>query len=1659
MAGGTVQFNITVDPSGAVTGIKAVNSAMANLGPTAKTQVADTETAFNRLEAVVGKMQSAVTGFIAAWVFKEIIGGMKDVVQAGIDFESSFARVRNTVTGTSESLDILSNQMIELSKTIPESAVGLNKIAEQAGRLGAGVNDIKDFVTTIAKMGTVTGESTEEMSLGFGKLVTALGLPLASVGNLGSMMVDLSTKSAASTSQILMFSTRLAGIANEVGFTMPQIAALAATMSSVGLQSERSGSAVIKLMSDMARAIEQPGRVLDNFAAIAGMTRDTFVKAFKDDAGSALLSFISGLNNAHAAGQSTVTMLDSVGEKNIRLADVILKVSGALDKYSANVKTATEDMGNGSAALDKLYKTMADTPEKQLELVKNRIDAIKIALSSDLLPTLVATAQSFASLLESLHQNADAVSGFVRTLTALGGTLATLKLVQWALDVAAALNPLRLAFLAVTAALLDYETKMAAFEGDKKAITGAIDDITTANVRQYDNLMKLADIYEKYGLTINRHMQSVESLKAQLDALTPKYWELVNAEKEVAAAKEAHTQKIILQTAAQEKAAAKFAESVAWTTDSSKATKALNEELGYALGMGISFAAMMDAKGAQIKKEIQLEKDELGSTVGIMTALDDYIQKIAAKIKADKDAEAQNRKLIAATDDFNKKVNDGVAAVEELSKKDEVMSAIIEGLIAKGTPLNVIMDVYGSKIKALITLEEARGNGLSSQLQPFADLIHHQDDMNSKLDVTAARIAAVISAVKDGIITAQQGMNQMPEGWQGPLQSGMSHGSLPLNVDPSRLAEQKLQDEQAAALQAMTRGIDSMWAHFVETGTLSMKDVGKTIASIFSELTSQLMAPFEKNLLKPLADTFGQLGQTISNKISGIFGGGSGADAGAITSGLGAKLTGLLGGAASMGIGAAVSVGISLISKLIKNGSTAENNLVQNIQNPFAAAVEKLMASFDQLQGAGKQTVQSATDTRTALAALWSQFQADTEKYALGSATDAKAVAGAMTTITSVWGTDLSTLFNKIDGSITDLGGVAGGMSQQQVEALTAMQTAIDDFNKSVDSTVASVTSASSGVDVMETALEKLQENGIPANLIVAALGTNVTAMTTQMQALGIEIPSAVAALSELAAASSKQAEIETQLAAARTALEQTVQNAITANTTAINSHVAEIKTWTDDINGLNKSITAAQSQLTDAKYWSDQYTAAVSASENEYLSAVQARKSTEQQIASVTTSLEQEKLQLVVDNATAILATQKQVQEDATAAAKQKLQDEIDNNDANTKMSLEARAAQHKILQDQLSDLTNAGTTALAGQADYDAAVKAIDDFNHAQKLKQIDDQQAQLTSLNETLQIQLQNEKDTEAAANAAAHAAEDDIQQKKLALAASIDSMKQQITLDDLNIKYARDQIDVLDAQNTAYGNLLKTLGVVESSTEGTIQSMIDNIGALEKQREALSKITGTASETTDVFGELSIAMLLMMTNSTNASEAINKIAEAFNKLNGDTPGSADTKITDSGGTPLTTMNALDAAARANDAIFVGGERADVKTVDLGPNDSGTAELSGMLVNGLPENVILGFGWLPGQKELMQKLGYKIPAGYATGTPYVPYDQMAFIHKGERIIPAAQNNSSSMGGSVIFSGNITINAQPGQDGRALAKQFVDEVTMNGSLRTKLKQTMGLR
>lgn len=318
---------------------------------------------------------------------RKVTQGLKDMVNAGIDYESAFTGVTKTVDGTSEQLNKLDKDIRNMAKEMPQSASDIADVAAAAGQLGIATDDIAEFTKTMIMLGDSTNLSSDEAATALAKFANITGMSAKDYGKLGSTIVALGNNFATTESDIVNMGTRLASAGTQVGLSSPEIMSLATALSSVGLEAESGGTAFSKLMINMQVATETGGEQLTNFAKVAGMSTDEFKKAFQEDAVGALSAFLTGLNDTDRNGQSALATLDEMGIRETRLRDTILRAAGASDVFSDAVKTGT-GAWEENTALTKEAETRYATTASQLQIMKNNFTDIALTLFEKFQPAL-----------------------------------------------------------------------------------------------------------------------------------------------------------------------------------------------------------------------------------------------------------------------------------------------------------------------------------------------------------------------------------------------------------------------------------------------------------------------------------------------------------------------------------------------------------------------------------------------------------------------------------------------------------------------------------------------------------------------------------------------------------------------------------------------------------------------------------------------------------------------------------------------------------------------------------------------------------------------------------------------------------------------------------------------------------------------------------------------------------------------------------------------------------------------------------------------------------------------------------------------------------------------------------------------------------------------
>lgn len=328
------------------------------------------------------------------------IAGLAGVsAKAAIDFESAFAGVRKTVNASESDMKKLETGIRDMAKEMPTAATEIAGVAEAAGQLGIKTDSILGFTKTMVMLGDSTNMSAEEAATSLARLANITGMSQNDFDRLGSTIVALGNNLATTESEITAMSLRLAGAGHQVGMSEAQIMSFAGALSSVGIEAEAGGSAFSKVMIDIQLATEKGGKKLEQFAKVAGMSSKDFKKAFEKDAAGAIMKFIEGLGSAEERGMSTIGILDSMGIKEVRLRDALLRAAGASDVFSEALNIGTQAWEENNALsneAEQRYKTTAS----QIKILMNNLKELAMQIGEALLPYV----QSFVDWLQNLVQ-------------------------------------------------------------------------------------------------------------------------------------------------------------------------------------------------------------------------------------------------------------------------------------------------------------------------------------------------------------------------------------------------------------------------------------------------------------------------------------------------------------------------------------------------------------------------------------------------------------------------------------------------------------------------------------------------------------------------------------------------------------------------------------------------------------------------------------------------------------------------------------------------------------------------------------------------------------------------------------------------------------------------------------------------------------------------------------------------------------------------------------------------------------------------------------------------------------------------------------------------------------------------------------------------------
>ncbi len=488
----------------------------------------ETKTSKESVDALGSALASA--GLIAG--LKKLADGLIACFEASIKFETGMTGVEKTTDLTDKELSQMSDALKDLSDIIPMAAADLAKITENAGQLGIAKENIVDFTGVMADLGVATNLSGEQAAQTFAKFANITQMPQEDFGRLGSTIVDLGNNLATTEANIADMALRLAGAGNDARMSQAEILALAGALSSVGMEAEAGGTAFSRVIKEMKVAVETGSERLTDFAVVAGMSADEFAVAFKENAASALISFIEGLNDTETHGKSTTLMLEEMGLTNVRISDALTRAAGAGDLFRESIERGNTAWAENTA-LNKEAQLFYGTTESRLQLLDNAFERVKMTVGDQLNPALDMFIDAGTGMLDwiddFIQENEWVVPVLTGVTVALGVLTVALVLSSTvvkgtvipaiqAMTASLMANPIFLVVTAVTAlttALIALAPTL--FQADEESHKLAENTKALS-----DEMNSAAEAYEKNTVAAAAQAQTTETLINRLDELTGK---------------------------------------------------------------------------------------------------------------------------------------------------------------------------------------------------------------------------------------------------------------------------------------------------------------------------------------------------------------------------------------------------------------------------------------------------------------------------------------------------------------------------------------------------------------------------------------------------------------------------------------------------------------------------------------------------------------------------------------------------------------------------------------------------------------------------------------------------------------------------------------------------------------------------------------------------------------------------------------------------------------------------------------------------------------------------------------------------------------------------------------------------------------------------------
>lgn len=355
------------------------------------------------------------------------------VVAASASYESSFTAVERTSGVMGGAALQLRDDLIDLTRVIPQSFGEIANLAARGAQLGVATSELEDFTAVVAQFVATSDTVTLDQAVeAFGRISNLMGD--TEFERIGSAITLVGVNAAATEAQIVKTTQELAPFATAVGMSTDEVIGLAAAVASLGQPPERARSAFLTLQRVVDGAINGLNDNLGEFARLLGLSEQAAADLWQTDPSGFVSRFVDALGSV----ENLTLAFDALGINERRAVQVFQALAADARNAGAGMSVldrALRDSNQGyveATEMARQYALIQDDLASKWQFLVNEAMTLAAALGDTLAPATKALVDLLRDMLEGLTNFANSPFGasVVRVAAVVGTLVFTFTLLR-----------------------------------------------------------------------------------------------------------------------------------------------------------------------------------------------------------------------------------------------------------------------------------------------------------------------------------------------------------------------------------------------------------------------------------------------------------------------------------------------------------------------------------------------------------------------------------------------------------------------------------------------------------------------------------------------------------------------------------------------------------------------------------------------------------------------------------------------------------------------------------------------------------------------------------------------------------------------------------------------------------------------------------------------------------------------------------------------------------------------------------------------------------------------------------------------------------------------------------------------------------------------------